>query len=460
MEAPHNIEAEQQVLGSVLLDGARIEAVEGAGGADLFFEPTHVAIYDAAKERYRAGQVVSPVTIKGAVEGHEGLQQLGGPGYLARLAGASISSDAVADYAALLAEAKLRRDALEQIAEAGALLRAQQEPADAVLARLEAGIAVLGDKGRSKAPVSLMRAVTGYMERLSAIYQGAEFPAVRSGIPSLDAISTGFDAGHLILLAGRPSMGKTGVALEIAMNAAKAGHGVIIVSLEMTPDAMAARLVSRQTAENGEGVAYSTTLSERLDEARMRIVGHAVRDIAELPMQFLSREYSDVESMLAGTRQALRFLPTEKLPLVIVDYAQLLRSKAKGRYDQITEISIALKGLAMRLNCPVLALSQLSRAVEQREDKRPMLSDLRESGQLEQDADAVIFCYRDEYYLEREQPDGSDLEEMVSWQDAMERSRNKLELIVAKQRQGAIGTAHVRFNPALNIIWEDQWRAA
>ena len=138
---------------------------------------------------------------------------------------------------------------------------------------------------------------------------------------------------------------------------------------------------------------------------------------------------------------------------MIVDYAQLLKSNAKGRYEQITEISIALKALAGQLNVPVIALSQLSRAVEQREDK---LSDLRERGQLEQDADAVLFCYRDEYYVERERPAPDDpLEDHEDWTAAMEKARNRLEIIVAKQRQGEVGTARVRFNPALNLIWED-----
>ena len=173
-----------------------------------------------------------------------------------------------------------------------------------------------------------------------------------------------------------------------------------------------------------------------------------------LPITFLPRQYSDIGALFAGARQVQRAMGGA-MRLLIVDYAQLLRSQAKGRYEQITEISIALKALSGQLNVPVIALSQLSRQVEQRDDKRPMLSDLRESGQLELDADAVLFCYRDEYYLEREKPDDHDFGALGDWQAAMERVHNRLEIIVAKQRQGATGTAYVRFNPAINLVWED-----
>jgi len=168
----------------------------------------------------------------------------------------------------------------------------------------------------------------------------------------------------------------------------------------------------------------------------------------------LSRQYSDIGAMAAGAKQAKRILG-DKLGLLIVDYAQLLKVQgSRSRYDEVSEISRSLKALAGQMNVPVLALSQLSRSLESRDEKRPMLSDLRESGQLEQDADAVMFCYRDEYYLEREQPDILDTEAHIAWQAAMDRARNRLEIIIAKQRQGPIGTAHVLCNVGMNRIWE------
>jgi len=158
--------------------------------------------------------------------------------------------------------------------------------------------------------------------------------------------------------------------------------------------------------------------------------------------------------MVAGVRQALRWLPQDRMPLVVIGYLQLMEAQARNRYEEITKVSIALKSLAMSIKAPVIALSQLSRAVEQREDKRPMLSDLRESGQLEQDADSILFCYRDEYFCEREEPDHSDPDEWAAWNDAITACRNRVDIILAKQRQGRIGTARCGINVATNYLWE------
>jgi replicative DNA helicase len=222
----------------------------------------------------------------------------------------------------------------------------------------------------------------------------------------------------------------------------------------MMPKALAMRAISEQTAVNNYALAYSEIRRGNFTERHGHEIKRAAEELSHLPITFLPREFQDAELLQAGVRQILRRGRGEKTPLVLVDYAQLMRSNAKSRYEQITDISLALKGLAMSLEVPLVALSQLSRAVEQREERRPRLSDLRESGQLEQDADGVIFCYRDEYYLQREEPDMEDMDKHDLWRRACEASRNKLELIVAKQRQGEIGTAHVMFNPAINRVWE------
>jgi replicative DNA helicase len=258
------------------------------------------------------------------------------------------------------------------------------------------------------------------------------------------------------LLGGRPSMGKSSVALSMALNAARAGHGVIIASLEMTPSALAMRALSEATTSTSHSTSYMDLRQGAFSEDQARALHGCAKHVSELPIIFLPREYQDADLMQVGVKQALRRLPRDKTPLVVVDYAQLMRSKARTRYEQITDVSMALKGMAMTLELPVIALSQLSRAVEQRDDKRPMMSDLRESGQLEQDADGVMFCYRDEYYLERQKPaDEGDLQKIADWETLMSAAHNRLEIIVAKQRQGRVGTAHVRLNPATNHIWED-----
>ena len=255
-------------------------------------------------------------------------------------------------------------------------------------------------------------------------------------------------------------MGKSAVAMCIATRAARSGKGVCIATLEMTPEAMAMRMVAEATAERGRGVSYAAMRKGDLTEAQMRAVLEAAQeDVGRMPIEFLPSSYRDIGAIYAGVKQVQRRLGGN-LGLVIVDYLGLIKGEGKSRYEDITNVSIALKGLALQLNVPVLALSQLSRAVENREEKRPQLSDLRESGQLEQDADTVMFCFREEYYLEREQPDVDDVELWAKWDQARQRVRNRLEIIVAKQRQGETGTAHMMFNPATNMIWDDAARPA
>jgi replicative DNA helicase len=191
-------------------------------------------------------------------------------------------------------------------------------------------------------------------------------------------------------------------------------------------------------------------------DSQIEVLRRVTPDVAALPIQFLERKFADLDALVAGCRQIKRSMG-DGLKLLIVDYLQLIEARGENRTQEISRISRALKALAGALNVPIIALSQLSRQVESRDDKRPMLSDLRESGQIEQDADAVLFCYRDEYYVERMRPaNEADLEKVEKWQRLMEATRNRLEIIVAKHRQGEIGTARVRCNVALNLIWEDR----
>lgn len=454
-DTPHNVEAEQQVLGCLLVGNGHIGSVVGRGGTALFADPVHAEIFRIMADRHKQGLASSLVAIGDILRAHEGLAQLGGPGYLARLAGVG-ASYAFKDAVDLVAEAKAKRELLEAVRTAGGAIARGEEQAADIASKLEASIIGAVASRDSARPVSMLSAVTLALEAADAAFRGEGAAIVPTGIDALDRLVAGFGPGELILLGGRPSMGKTGVALSVALNAARAGYGVVIVSLEMTPEAMALRAISEQTARQRNAVAYSSLKRGEMTPDHYRSAIEAGRAVATLPIQFLPRDFADLGTLAVGIEQARKLLPNDKPMLVIVDYAQLLKSNAKSRYEQITEISIALKALAMRLEVPVLALSQLSRAVEQRDEKRPMLSDLRESGQLEQDADTIMFCYRDEYYLEREKPEQeATQEEWNAYTAAMERARNRLEIIVSKQRQGAIGTAHVRFNPALNLIWED-----
>jgi replicative DNA helicase len=374
--------------------------------------------------------------------------------YLVRLAGNSINAFAADDYIAMLADLRQKRQIVAAMTAAHQAIMQDEDKAAQIASHLEAALILVSDADGRVAPVSMLKATTLALEQAHDAYQGETGDCIASGIPALDKILGGFYPDGLIILGGRPSMGKTGVALSIALNAARAGRGVVIASLEMNPAAMAMRALSKATAQSGHALSYGSFRRGTFTEQQ----GDRLKQVAEgvfmLPITFLAGQYSDIGALFAGARQVLR-ATGGAMRLLIVDYAQLLRSQAKSRSEQITEISIALKALSGQLNVPVIALSQLSRQVEQCDENRPMLSDLRDSGQPEQDADAVLFCYRDEYHLEREKPDDHDAGALGDWQAAMEGVRNRLAIIVTKQGQGAIGTAAVRFNPAINLVWED-----
>lgn len=450
-ELPPLVEAEQMVLGACLLKGAR--AFEVRGGADVFMDPAHRDLFGEILRRAKCNELVSPVALASWADAHPGVQQLGGRAYLARLAGAAVSPRDVAAYADLLAEQQNKAAILDAVQRAQAAILSDSAPLSQVAGELEAAV-VARELASGPKPVSMMAATTKAIEQALAAQAGEDAGMVPSGIVALDRLIGGFYPGEMTLIGGRPSMGKSAVALSIALNAARAGHGVVIASLEMNPEALALRALAEATSRRKRALPYASIRRGQFTDADHPALRQAAQDVAELPITFLSREYADIGALMAGARQARRIMGEEHMRLLIVDYAQLLRSQARSRYEQITEISLALKQLSGALNIPVIALSQLSRQVESREDKRPMLSDLRESGQLEQDADAVIFCYRDEYYLAREEPDIRDEDAHEAWRDAMQRARHKLELIVPKQRQGEIGTAHVNFAPAQNFIWE------
>jgi len=446
-----NPDVEQLVLGALMMRPARCATVLASGGTELFHDPLHAAILDVILAKDRAGDLVSPVTVAEAMRGRD-MSAVGGLGYIARLAGMSSGASSDSGYVAILADLRRKRSIAAAITDATAAMARGEDSADIIAGRLEAALVASEGHTGGRGPVSMLAAVTTAMQQTLAAYQGEASTAVKTGIHALDAIISGLYPGELVLLGGRPSMGKTALALSIALNAARAGHGVCIASLEMNPEAMALRALAEATAHVGNAVYYNRMRRGDMSEPQMRTLVECAQHVARLPITFLSREHSDIGALVAGAKQAHRTMDGG-LRLLVVDYAQLLKAPGKGRYEQVTEISIALKMLSGQLNVPVLALSQLSRQLESRDDKRPMLSDLRESGQLEQDADAVLFCYRDEYYLEREKPQKA--EAIEAWQACLDRARNRMEIIVAKQRQGEVRTAHVRFAAATNMIWED-----
>lgn len=451
-EASHqSVEAEQQVLGALMLDDRLTSNVMRAGGAALFAYGLHQEIYECIEARANRGDLVSPVALKADLSGSEALQEAGGPAYLVRIAHAAAPAGMVKGLADVLAEHSRKRGLSEAIAEAQAGLARGDVPAEEIALEIERRIVAMEVQARPDRPTSMLAAVTEAIAQANDAYQGLNKDVVQFGIASLDEIVPGLYPGELTLLGGRPAMGKSAVALTMALNAARAGHGVAIASLEMTPAAMAQRAISEATARERRGVPYIGMRRGDMSEEQFRAVVEVGQHVANLPITFLSRAFSNVDALVSGVRQIKRVNPD--LRLLIVDYAQLLKAQGKDRYQQVTNISLALKGMAMSLGIPVLALSQLSRSIESREDKRPVLSDLRESGQLEQDADSVLFCYRPEYYLQQEEPDPSDADEHAEWRFDMQQAEGKLEIIVAKQRMGTTGTARCQCALATNSVW-------
>lgn len=444
-------EAEQMVLGCMMMSGDAIAQTVAAGGEDLFRDDLHRLLCGEIIRRSNAAQMHTPVALKPWADAQEGFKELGGAGYLGRMAGIAVSSKLLPNYIDILADMARKRRLLVTFQSAQQDIYAGQDRADEIAARVE-GAMVPESTTAARKPVSAMAAATDALRDSYSAHQGNDGGAIKTGFDCIDGLTGGLYPNEMTVLGGRPSMGKTALALSIALNVARNGAPVTFCSFEMSPKAMMMRAISEATTHHSAATSYFNIRQGTYGDRQGEAIKAATNEVAQLPLNFLTQEYREIGSFLAGLRQADRSMGG--LGLVVVDYVQLLTSPARSRYEQITDISLGLKQAAMQLEVPVLALSQLSRAVEQRDDKRPVLSDLRESGQIEQDADAVMFCYRHEYYLERMEPK-SGTERHEQWQSAMQAAHRKIDVIMPKNRQGAVGTARMNCNLALNKFWEN-----
>ncbi|NAZ35982.1 replicative DNA helicase [Rubellimicrobium sp. CFH 75288] len=455
---PHNIEAEQQVLGAILTNNDVFDRVSAIIGAAHFFDPVHAAIWEVAAARIQKNLLASPVTLKPYLETHEGLAALGGPAYLARLAAAAISSYAARDYAQLLRDLATRRELIRlgrDISDRAARVELGSAPEDQIV-EAEQALYRLADQGRSETGFqSFLRAVTDAVQSANAAYQrDGGLAGLATGLIDLDKKLGGLHKSDLLILAGRPSMGKTSLATNIAFNIARAyrkgrlpdgtegavnGGVVGFFSLEMSAEQLAARVLSEASEVPSEQIRRGD-----MTEAEFRRFVEAAKDLEACPLFIDDTPALPISQLAARARRLKR---THGLDVLFVDYLQLLRpaSAKDSRVNEVSEITQGLKAIAKELDIPVVALSQLSRQVENREDKRPQLSDLRESGSIEQDADVVMFVFREEYYKEREKPSEHDVEKMAKWQEEMERLHGRAEVIIGKQRHGPIGTVELSF---------------
>ena len=446
------------MLGAILTNNDIYDRITALVRAEHFFDPVHQRIYEIAAARIQKNALASPVTLKGFLEDDAGLRELGGPAYLVRLAGAAISSFAARDYAQMIYDLAVRRELIglgRDISARAAKVDVASEPREQII-EAEQKLYKLGEQGVAERGFqSFLKAVTDAVNVANAAYQrDGGLAGISTGLIDLDKKLGGLHPSDLLILAGRPSMGKTSLATNIAFNIAKAyrrgrhpdgtdgaveGGVVGFFSLEMSAEQLAARILSEASEVPSEQIRRGD-----MSEAEFRRFVEAAKSLEACPLFIDDTPALPISQVAARARRLKR---THGLDVLMVDYLQLLKGTGKGenRVNEVSEITQGLKAIAKELDIPVIALSQLSRAVESREDKRPQLSDLRESGSIEQDADVVMFVYREEYYKEREKPSEDNLEAMAKWQEVMARAHGKAEVVIGKQRHGPIGTVELSF---------------
>ncbi|WCL52784.1 replicative DNA helicase [Gimibacter soli] len=468
-QPPHNLEAEQALLGAILVNNEAVQKVQDFLLPDHFYEPVHGRIYLSILKLMDKNQIADPVKLKPYFEHDEALADVGGAQYLVRLAASAATIINAEDYGRTIYDLATRR-ALIQIGEQ-MVIDAYDAEVDAEateqIAEAEKRLFDLAELGQAESGSQpFYRALQKAVENIKSAYQDPDsLSGVTTGLTKLNDQIGGLHNSDLVILAGRPAMGKTALATNIAFNAAKRyaddkvagadmsrskGAVVGFFSLEMSADQLAARVLSDRANLHYQG--HDTIQSHamrqgKLTKEQFEAIARAAIELEDVPL-FID----DTPALsIAGLRTRARRLKRQhNLGLVIVDYLQLLRGTAKGggesRVQEVSEITRGLKALAKELHVPVIALSQLSRTVESRENKRPMLSDLRESGSIEQDADMVMFVFREEYYKEKDKPSESDQEKMLQWRAEMEQLYGRAECIIGKQRHGPVGTVHLRFD--------------
>jgi len=458
-EAPHNVEAEQALIGAILVNNDAAARVSDFLRAEHFHLPVHQRIYEAASRLIERGQIANPVTLRHLFEGDQALADVGGAQYLGRLAAQAVTVISVEHYGRLIYDLSQRRSLIE-IGEDmvnRAYDASLEDPAPQQIEAAESRLYKLAETGRSdRGFTALSLAMRNALnEAEAASKRDGQVSGVASLLRDLDDKLGGLHPSDLIILAARPAMGKTALATNIAFNAAnqrweairdgrldaREGAVVAVFSLEMSAEQLATRLLSEQAE-----IASNDVRRGRITAEQFARLANAAARLNELPLFIDDTPALTIAQIRARARRLKR---QHGLGLVVVDYLQLVQpsgdSRADGRVREVTEITQGLKALAKELDVPVLALSQLSRAPEQRDDKRPLLSDLRESGSIEQDADVVLFLYREAYYHQRKEPPPEKAEEHREWQEKGERIHHLAELIIGKQRHGPTGTVMLHF---------------
>jgi replicative DNA helicase len=457
--SPHNIEAEQALLGAILVNNEAFYRVSDFLEPRHFFEPVHQNIYEITGSLIRVGKIANPVTLKTFLPADVDIAGLTVSQYLARLAAEATTVINAEDYGRTIYDLAIRRSLIvigEEMVNVAFDAPVDFAPRDQI-EDAERRLYELAETGKYDGGFQrFAAALTTAVDMAARAYQrDGRLSGLATGLHDLDRMMGGLQASDLVIVAGRPGMGKTSLATNMAYNIARAWQGEVrpdgqretvnggivgFFSLEMSAEQLATRIISEQT----EIASYRIRRGE-IDPGDFDRLATAAREMETIPL------YIDETGGLAIAQLAARARRLKRqrgLDLLVIDYIQLLqgstRRAAEGRVQEVTEITTGLKALAKELNVPILACSQLSRQVESRDDKRPQLSDLRESGSIEQDADVVLFVFREEYYLKNKEP-RAGTDEHFKWQTDMEAVHGKAELIIGKQRHGPTGTVKLQF---------------
>jgi replicative DNA helicase len=445
-ELPNNIEAEQSVIGSILLNNEIFDEINILIISKNFYDPMHQKIFSAIEKLIYSGMLANPITLKNYFENEK--DELNIPDYLVKITKFSTSSRQAIEYSKLIYDLYVKRELIkisENIIDT-AKLNDLDNDGKSIIENFEKSLFDLAEKGSfSSSLIKFDEAMRMTIEMASNAYKNEEgIVGVPTGLTDLDDRLGGLHKSDLLIIAGRPSMGKTALATNIAFNAAKKIQNdgrkstIAFFSLEMSSEQLSTRILAEQSRIKSNDIRRGKISEEQFDKFI-----ETSKNISELPLYV---DETPAISIAALSNRARRIKRLYGLDMVVVDYIQLMRASnfREGRVQEISEITQGLKALAKELSVPVLALSQLSRAVEQRDDKKPQLSDLRESGSIEQDADVVMFVYREAYYLQGKEPRPATVEH-AEWQAKMNDISHLAEIIIGKQRHGPTGNVMLEF---------------
>ena len=456
-ELPNNIEAEQSVIGSILISNEIFDEINMIVNSKNFYDPMHQKIFGAIEKLIYSGMLANPITLKNYFEKEK--DEINVPDYLIKITKFSTSSRQTIEYSKLIYDLFVKRELIkisENIIDT-AKLNDLDHDGQSIIENFEKSLFDLAEKGSfSSSLIKFDEAMKMTIEMASNAYKNDEgIVGVPTGLSDLDDRLGGMHKSDLLIIAGRPSMGKTALATNIAFNAAKKiqedgrKSTIAFFSLEMSSEQLSTRILAEQSRIKSNDIRRGRISEEQFDKFI-----ETSKDISELPLYI---DETPAISIAALSNRARRIKRLYGLDMVVVDYIQLMRAAnfKEGRVQEISEITQGLKALAKELSVPVLALSQLSRAVEQRDDKKPQLSDLRESGSIEQDADVVMFVFREAYYIERKEPQPNTVEH-AEWQSKMNDVANRAEIIIGKQRHGPTGNVFLEFEPMFTRFKDNQ----